>query len=59
MRFSVIAALTTLLPSLAIAVSSTDEYQDAVCRSVEGLMIMKAQNSLALGYRPIGLHAQP
>jgi hypothetical protein len=61
MRFSVIAgvaALATLLPSLAGAVSSTDEYQDAVCHFVEGSPI-EDQNSLVLGYRPVGLHAQP
>jgi hypothetical protein len=60
MRFSVIAglALTAFLPSLAGAVSSTDEYQDAVRRLTEG-PLSEAQNSLISGYRPVGLHAQP
>jgi hypothetical protein len=60
MRFSAIAgfALTAFLPSLAGAVSSTDEYQDAVRRLTEG-PLSEAQNSLISGYRPVGLHAQP
>jgi hypothetical protein len=60
MRFQAIAgfALTAFLPSLAGAVSSTDEYQDAVCRSV-GRSLREAQNSLILGYRTVGLPTQP
>jgi hypothetical protein len=58
MKFSVIAALASCLPSLAGAVSSTDEYRDAVCCSQE-LFLMEVQTHPVLGYRTIGLLAQP
>jgi predicted ATPase len=58
MRFSVVVTLTTFLVSLAGAVSSTDEYQDAVCRLMK-CSLTEAQNSFVLGYRTVGLHGQP